>query len=617
MSSIIQLLPDHVANQIAAGEVVQRPASVVKELIENAVDARSSHIKLIIKESGKTLIQLVDNGIGMNVTDARMCFERHATSKIKNAEDLFALDTKGFRGEALASIAAVAHVEVKTKQEQEELGTHIIIEGSKIVTQEPIVTPKGTSFLVKNLFFNIPARRNFLKSDTIEFKHILDEFLRVALPHFNIHFTMLHNGSEVFDLPKSTLKQRIVNIFGGKTNDKLVPVEEETDLVKISGFVAKAEYSKKTKNEQYFFVNNRFIRSPYLHHAVMSAYEGLLVDGLQPSYFLFIDVPPHTIDINIHPTKTEIKFDNEQVLYAVLRSCIRHSLGMFQVKPTLDFDSNPELELNYAQAKSKESEFPTVTIDTFYNPFEVQKETSTKSTSNNYNSNVVTKSASSWESLYVGLKADVSDIFEQVESKKPEFSSFIDQNTTERKSVCFQLFNKYVASPMKNSLILIHQNRAHQRILYERFLTVLTFQKGSSQKLLFPLELEFNVIEFQTLLNLKESLEFSGFIFDEMEHQRIVISGLPLFIQDKEVTRVFEKIILDFQDNIPNNSFSQNDLLAKSMAKSLAIKTGQALTLEFQEDLINQLFACKDAQSSPFEKNIITQISLEEIETKF
>jgi DNA mismatch repair protein MutL len=617
MSSIIQLLPDHVANQIAAGEVVQRPASVVKELIENAVDARSSHIKLIVKEAGKTLIQIIDNGIGMNVTDARMCFERHATSKIKNAEDLFALDTKGFRGEALASIAAVSHVEVKTKQEQEELGTHIIIEGSKIVTQEPIVTPKGTSFLVKNLFFNIPARRNFLKSDTIEFKHILDEFLRVALPHFNTHFTMLHNGSEIFDLPKSSLRLRIVNIFGGKTNDKLVPVDEETDLVKISGFVAKAEYTKKTKNEQYFFVNNRFIRSPYLHHAVMSAYEGLLVDGLQPSYFLFIDVPPHTIDINIHPTKTEIKFENEQVLYAVLRSCIRHSLGMFQVKPTLDFNSNPELILNYAQAKSKESEFPTVAIDTFYNPFDVKKDISTKTNSNSFSTHAIAKSSSSWESLYVGLNADVVNIFDTIDTEKIEFSSFIDQNTTEKKSVCFQLFNKFVASPMKNSLMLIHQNRAHQRILYEKFLSVLTFQKGSSQKLLFPLELEFNVLEFQTILNLRESLEFSGFIFDEIDNQKIIISGLPLFIQDKEVTSLFEKIILDFQDNIPNNSFSQNDLLAKSMAKSLAIKTGQTLTLDAQEDLINQLFACKDAQSSPFQKNIIIQISLEEIENKF
>ncbi|MFY7812203.1 MAG: DNA mismatch repair endonuclease MutL, partial [Flavobacterium sp.] len=339
------------------------------------------------------------------------------------------------------------------------LGSHIIIEGSKIVTQEPIVTPKGTSFLVKNLFFNIPARRNFLKSDTIEFKHILDEFLRVAMPHFNIHFTMLHNGNEVFDLPKSSLKQRIVNIFGGKTKDKLVPVDEETELVKISGFVAKSDYAKKTKNEQYFFVNNRFIRSPYLHHAVMSAYEGLLVDGLQPSYFLFIDVPPHTIDINIHPTKTEIKFDNEQVLYAVLRSCIRHSLGMFQVKPSLDFDTDPELELNYNQAKSKESEYPTVSIDTFFNPFDVEKNGSSKSKTTNNNSYSVAKNASTWESLYVGLNTDVLDIFENDNVKKPEFNSFIDQNTSERKSVCFQLFNKYVASPMKNSLMLIHQNQ--------------------------------------------------------------------------------------------------------------------------------------------------------------
>lgn len=617
MSSIIQLLPDHVANQIAAGEVVQRPASVVKELIENAVDAKSSHIKLIVKEAGKTLIQMIDNGLGMNVTDARMCFERHATSKIKSAEDLFALDTKGFRGEALASIAAVAHVELKTKQEQEELGTHIIIEGSKIVTQEPAISPKGTSFLVKNLFYNIPARRNFLKSDTIEFKHILDEFIRVALPHSNIHFTMLHNGNEVFDLPKSSLKQRIVNVFGGKTNDKLVPINEETELVKINGFVGKAEFAKKTKNEQYFFVNNRFIRSPYLHHAVLNAFEGILKDGMQPSYFLFIDVPPHTIDINIHPTKTEIKFDNEQVLYSVLRSCVRHSLGMFQVKPVLDFEKDSSLELNYNQAKSIETEFPTVAIDTFYNPFEIQKETESKPKSSSYSYDSTTKKSTSWESLYVGLKSDSDSIFDTLEIETKEYSSFIDQNTLEQKSVCFQLFQKYVASPMKNSLMLIHQNRAHQRILYEKFLSVLTIKRGSSQKLLFPIELEFSSLEFQILVNLRGSLEFSGFIFDSMEGNTILISGLPLFIMDKDVNQLFEKIIQDFQENLPSDSFSQSDLLAKSMAKSLAIKTGQNLSISEQEDIINQLFACKETQVSPFNKRIITQISNEEINNRF
>jgi DNA mismatch repair protein MutL len=368
MSGIIQLLPDHVANQIAAGEVVQRPASVVKELVENAVDANATEIKLIIKDAGKTLIQVIDNGKGMNVTDARLCFERHATSKIRHAEDLFALHTKGFRGEALASIAAVAHVELKTKQDQEELGTHIIIEGSKFVSQEVAVLPKGTSFLVKNLFFNIPARRNFLKSDNVELKHIIDEFERVALAHPAIHFVLISNGAEIFNLPSSNYRQRIVNIFGGKTNEKLVPVNEETEIITISGFVGKPEFAKKNRSEQFFLVNDRFIKSSFLHHAVMSAYEGLLKDANQPSYFLYLQVPTHTIDINIHPTKTEVKFDDEQALYAILRSAVKHSLGMFNVAPVLDFDRDATLDTPYAY-KDIKSDVPLIQVDSTFNPF--------------------------------------------------------------------------------------------------------------------------------------------------------------------------------------------------------------------------------------------------------
>ncbi|GAW88785.1 DNA mismatch repair protein MutL [Flavobacterium psychrophilum] len=372
MSSIIQLLPDHVANQIAAGEVVQRPASVVKELLENAIDAGASDIKLICKEAGKVLIQVIDNGKGMSVTDARLCFERHATSKIRQAEDLFDLHTKGFRGEALASIAAIAHVEMKTKQDQEELGTHIIIEGSKFVSQDVAVLPKGTSFLVKNLFFNIPARRNFLKSDIVELRHIIDEFQRVALAHHNIHFTFYHNGSELFNLPQSNVRQRIVNIFSGKTNEKLVPIQENTDILSIQGFIGKPEFAKKSKGEQFFFVNDRFIKSGYLHHAIMNAYEGLLRDGAQPSYFLYLDVPPHTIDINIHPTKTEIKFDDEQALYAILRSATKHSLGQFNVAPVLDFERDFNLDTPYSY-QNKEAETPTIQVDSNFNPFQEEK----------------------------------------------------------------------------------------------------------------------------------------------------------------------------------------------------------------------------------------------------
>jgi DNA mismatch repair protein MutL len=367
-TSIIQLLPDHVANQIAAGEVVQRPASVVKELMENAIDAKATDIKLIVKDAGKTLIQVIDNGQGMSVTDARLCFERHATSKIRHAEDLFDLHTKGFRGEALASIAAIAHVELKTKQDQEELGTHIIIEGSKFVTQDVAVLPKGTSFLVKNLFFNIPARRNFLKSDTVEMRHIFDEFQRIALAHPNIYFTLIHNGSEVFNLPSSNYRQRIVNVFGGKTNEKLVPISEETEIIQISGFIGKPEFAKKSRSEQFFFVNDRFIKNGYLHHAIMSAYDGLLREGNQPSYFLYLTVPPHTIDINIHPTKTEVKFDDEQALYAILRAAVKHSLGQFNVAPVLDFDRDATLDTPY-DYKDKEIASPLIQVDANFNPF--------------------------------------------------------------------------------------------------------------------------------------------------------------------------------------------------------------------------------------------------------
>ena len=378
MADIIQLLPDHVANQIAAGEVVQRPSSVVKELLENAIDAKARLIKLIIKDAGKTLVQVIDDGIGMSVTDARLSFERHATSKIRNADDLFRLNTKGFRGEALASIAAIAHVELKTKQEQDDVGTCIVIEGSKVASQDIVVTPTGTSITVKNLFFNIPARRNFLKSNTVELRHIIDEFHRVALAHPNILFLLYNNGSEIFNLPVSNYRQRIVNIFGNKTNEKLVPVAEDTEVLKISGFVGKPEFAKKTRGEQYFFVNNRFIKSAYLNHAITSAFDGLLKNGYHPSYFLNLKVNPQSIDINIHPTKTEIKFDDEHTLYALLRSAVKHSLGQFNIAPVLDFERDPNLDTPY-NYNQKTSDVPAIEVDRTFNPFNEEKKYSVKS----------------------------------------------------------------------------------------------------------------------------------------------------------------------------------------------------------------------------------------------
>ncbi|WP_348798800.1 DNA mismatch repair endonuclease MutL [Flavobacterium adhaerens] len=630
MSSIIQLLPDHVANQIAAGEVVQRPASVVKELLENAVDAKATDIKLIIKDAGKSLVQVIDNGCGMNVTDARMCFERHATSKIRQAEDLFSLHTKGFRGEALASIAAIAHMEMKTKLDQEELGTHIVIEGSKFISQDVAVLPKGTSFAVKNLFFNIPARRNFLKSDTVEYRHIIDEFQRVALAHPKIHFTFYHNGNDMYNLPPSSLRQRIVNFFGGKTNEKLVPVTEETEMMTIQGFVSKPEFAKKNRGEQFFFVNDRFIKSPYLHHAVMAAYEGILKDGSQPSYYLYLTVPPNTIDINIHPTKTEIKFDNESAMYAILRASIKHSLGQFNVAPVLDFDRDANLDTPY-HYKNMEVEVPTIQIDRNFNPFSEEKTAPAKS----YPSYKKTELSVGWESLYSEVKNDTSIVsrgndftvetneltFENnefaFENEEVTSSLFDEEEVEQAVQKTYQIHKKYIVSPIKSGMVIVDQNRAHQRILYEQFLLNMTVQHASSQQLLFPINLFYSTTEMELIAELQQSLVNTGFVFEESNSDHIVISGIPVNSTESEVAAVLEQLLSDLHNGIPENSFSQNDTIAKSMAKSLAVKTGEYLTEKEQENIVNGLFACKDPNVSPFQKPTFITMRVEDLDKKF
>jgi DNA mismatch repair protein MutL len=626
MSSIIQLLPDHVANQIAAGEVVQRPASVVKELMENAIDAGATDIKLICKDAGKTLIQVIDDGKGMSVTDARLCFERHATSKIRKAEDLFDLHTKGFRGEALASIAAIAHVELKTKQDQDELGTHIIIEGSKFTAQEPAVLAKGTSFSVKNLFFNIPARRNFLKSDTVELKHVVDEFQRVAMAHPNIHFTLYHNGSELFNLPQSNLRQRVVNIFSGKTNEKLVPVQETTEIVAINGFIGKPEFAKKNRTEQFFFVNDRFIKSGYLHHAIMAAYEGLLKDGSQPSYFLYLQVPPHTIDINIHPTKTEIKFDDEHALYAILRSAVKHSLGQFNVAPVLDFERDATLDTPY-DFQGKEAEFPTIQVDSTFNPFAEEKKSnfsgggssSSSSSSSSFSFKPQREAQPHWESLYVGLKENFEPEPQemQFESDVVTSSLFNDTEVEQSKTATYQIHKKYIVSPIKSGMLIIDQQRAHQRVLYEQFLTNITIHQASSQQLLFPLTFYFSGNEMALMTELIPSLENTGFVFDAINADSVIISGLPVTVSESEASIVLEQLVADLQDEIPDSSFSQMDSMAKSMARSLAVKTGTYLTEKEQENLVNNLFACKENSVSPFNKPTFITLSVEDLDKKF
>lgn len=619
MSDIIQLLPDHVANQIAAGEVVQRPASVVKELLENAIDANATEIKLILKEAGKTLVQVIDNGKGMSGTDARLSFERHATSKIKSAEDLFQLNTKGFRGEALASIAAIAHVELKTKQENDELGTQIVIEGSTVKSQDVTVTPKGTSVSVKNLFFNIPARRNFLKSNTVELRHVTDEFHRVALAHPNIAFSVFHNGSEIFSLPTSNYRQRVVNIFGTKTNEKLVPVEEATEVLEVSGFVGKPEFSKKTKSEQFFFVNNRFVKSPYLNHAINAAFEGLLRVGYHPSYFLNLKVDPKTIDINIHPTKTEIKFDDEHTLYAILRSSVKHSLGQFNIAPILDFDSNTNLDTPY-NYKDKAGSTPTIEVDSTFNPFTDEKVVS-KSHSNGSQRQFSKGPTAHWESLYVGLESKGNrsqDNFTEVtfESDAKTVSIFKPDEVVQEKTT-YQLRQKYIVSTIKSGMLIIDQNRAHQRILYEGLLKQLTSKEATTQQLLFPLKISFSSIDLDIIKQLQPDLEFAGFQFSEVKDELLIITGVPVGVPESEVSIVLEQLISDVENDVPDQNFSASDLLAKSMSKSLAIKTGQVLNSEEQEHLLNSLFACKEPSVSPTNKTTFITLGVDDIEKKF
>jgi len=620
MTDIIQLLPDHVANQIAAGEVVQRPASVVKELLENAIDADATEIKLIIKNAGKILVQVIDNGKGMSVTDARLSFERHATSKIKAAEDLFQLNTKGFRGEALASIAAISHVELKTKRQEDELGTAIEIEGSTVKSQDVIVTPTGTSTAVKNLFFNIPARRNFLKSDTVELRHITDEFHRVALAHPTIGFSFYHNGSQMFNVPEENYRQRIVHIFGAKTNEKLVPVEEETEVLKISGFVGKPEFSKKTKSEQFFFVNQRFIKSPYLNHAIKAAFEGLLKDGYHPSYFLNLTVDPKTIDINIHPTKTEIKFDDEHTLYAILRSAVKHSLGQFNIAPALDFEHQSSFNTPYSY-KDKTASAPAIEVDRGFNPFSEDTSLGIGKQSMAQRTPFKQASTASWEGLYVGLESKGNNStrdFGQVtfESDSKNESIFSDSSIETAKTT-FQLHQKYIVSTLKSGMLIIDQNRAHQRILYENFLKHITIKEATSQQLLFPLQLHFTPSETKIIEDLKSDLEHTGFVFSELNKKEITITGVPVGVPESEVSIILEQLISDVENDVPDANFSATDLLAKSMAKSLAIKNGQSLNSAEQEHMVNSLFACKEPNVSPTNRPTFITMAVDDIEKKF
>lgn len=608
MPDIIRLLPDNVANQIAAGEVIQRPASAVKELLENAIDAKATQIKLYLKDAGRTLVQVVDNGIGMSPTDARLAFERHATSKIRSADDLFTLHTKGFRGEALASIASIAQVELITCQEGQEVGTSLRIEGNKIIEQVPMVASRGTSIAMKHLFFNVPARRNFLKSDAVEMRHILDEFHRVVLAHPDLQFSLFHNDVEQFALPATTLRKRIVQLFGQRLNEQLIPVEEQTELLKIHGFISKNSY-RKNKTLQFFMVNQRFIKNRYLHHAVVSAFEGLIKEGEQPEYFLHLEIDPKHIDINIHPTKTEIKFDNDQAIYALLRSAIKHSLGQFHVLPSIDFSLDEQNEVPYSY-KDKEVQTPVYHIDRNFNPFKMDTPTPEipKQAPTPYPK---ASSAPQWEQLYTGIPSKANKPTEEDAIADP-FEAF-QQESRVQTSLYFQ--RKYLITFFKDKVLFVHVARAHQRILYERFRKTMLQGRSLSQSLLFPLEFEYTPSEILALEPMLPELQSAGFMI-EIEGNIVRFTGLPPMIKESQVQAFLYDLLERATEDIPQDIITQEEMLAKSLAKSLAIKAGQTLSAEEQEQLVYDLFTCQEPHLSPFGKKIYTELTVGELESR-
>ena len=593
MADIISLLPDHVANQIAAGEVIQRPASVVKELLENAIDAKATEIQLLINGAGKTMIKVIDNGIGMSINDLKLAFERHATSKIKSADDLFSITSKGFRGEALASIAAIAQVEVHTKSLEDDIASSIKVSGSKIEYQDVSVAPVGTSIAVKNLFYNVPARRNFLKSDKVELRHIVDEFHRVALTHPEVKFIFLQNGSELFDLPIGSHRKRIANIFGNKIEEKLIPVEEMTAVAGIEGFVVKPEFAKKSRSQQFFFVNHRFIKSPFLHHAVSSAFEGLLRDKFHPGYFIYIQIDPKTIDINIHPTKTEIKFEEDQNLYAIIKSMVKHSLGLFQASPILDFERDSSLDTPYSIQKLKPNNTPSIEVDSSFNPFQKSGK------------NIFQSSKSNWESLYSGLEIPI-------ESSDTEKELPLDIKQVPK---VFQLFRKYIITTTRSGLLVIDQQRAHQRILYEKFLFSITKKNMVSQQLVFPEEIELSQKQIALFEELEANLNAMGFVVKQKE-KSLLITGVPSICGDKNLEKLFEDIFSSSNEEEQLESFSQADYMAKILSKSISIKGNVALSIQEQQLLMDDLFACKDNLTSPFNRKIFITLVKEELENK-
>lgn len=607
MGEVIQLLPDNIANQIAAGEVIQRPASVVKELIENSVDANAKNITLNIKNAGKTLIQIIDDGEGMSEGDARMCFERHATSKLKSADDLFKLSTKGFRGEALASIAAIAHVSMETKHKDDNIGTKVEIAGSKVEKQEPIARTTGTSISIKNLFFNVPARRNFLKSDSVETKHIIEEFVRVALAHPELGFKLVHNENIVHDIKATNLRQRIVNIHGANFNDKLVPVSEETDLVKVEGFVGKPEFARKTRGEQYFFVNHRFFKDSYLHHAVKSAFDNLLQERAFPSYFLFLTVPKNAIDVNIHPTKTEIKFEEDRAIYGILRSSIKLALGTHNIAPTMDFERETSFDVP-EHNPSDPIKPPEVKVNPNYNPFKTDSKNSSGDGFTRSPSSGMQPNKSDWENFY--------NVEEEDETQNEELE-FNNDNTSFAKKILFH--KKYVMAQTKTGILTIHLRRAQERIIYDELMEKFIQTPIGSAQIMFPIEYEMKEEEKLEWENNKSSLERLGFTWEwksVTSNKTLVLSGIPEYIDPSEVPSCIEEIIekLAYSD-IDKGELAHNLIL--SIAKGSSRATVQNVSEQEIEQFIDSLFGREEHTYTADGKKIIDNIALEELNKRF
>ncbi|MBX7225295.1 MAG: DNA mismatch repair endonuclease MutL [Chitinophagales bacterium] len=602
MSDIIKLLPASLANQIAAGEVIQRPASLVKELLENSIDAGAQNIQLIIKDAGRTLVQVVDDGIGMSLTDARMCFERHATSKIQNINDLFALYTMGFRGEAMASIAAVAQVELKTCNGENPLGTHIRIDASKVIGQEPCQHPIGTTIQVKNLFYNVPARRSFLKSNAVEMRHILDEFTRVALAHPHIFFTLHHNGLEVFHLKSGNLRQRIVSLFGKIYNEKLVPVEETTDFLSIRGFIGKPELSKKTRGEQFFFVNNRFIRNNFLHHAIQRSYDGIISEKSFPFYILFIDIDPAKIDINVHPTKQEIKFEDERAVYLVLQAAAKHGLAQYSVTPTIDFEHESRLQ----------------DIKAFSNSHSDRKEGSFNA--GFQPSHKEENKEQHWEKLFE-TDAHTEQRIMTIQSKASfdQYQEPINDDLQAKKEerILMQLHQKYILTQIKSGIILVDQSRAHQRVLFEQYLDALHKTPAASQQTLFPKTIELHPSDAELLREMQEDLLSLGFDIQNFGQHSFVIHGVPLDLIHEEEQQLIDGLLEQYKLQSKVEKIERRDQLARSLALQMAIKSGKPLNTKEMAVLIDELFACEQPNYTPTGEKTFITFTLEELAQAF